>query len=427
MTQKKREALQQDWTIETGLSREEELLIHCARLELSGSRHEAVKDLLVRGLNWDLLLEKAAWHRLSCLVCHHLKSADLSVLVPPHVLQKLQRLKYASLARNMLLQDELSSILSAFNKEGIPVIVLKGSALLGSIYRDISLRPMSDLDLLVPPEHLDVAEAVALHKDYASVAASSVKEHARTSWQHLPCMINLKKGIALEIHHKIVGSDSQFHFDISSFWSRAQPFSVAGTVAKKFAPEDQIVHLCIKILLDRRYKSNAALGQLCDISEIIFQEGNSLNWDLLLEVAEEHHIGRGIHCVLYLCKKVLGSQIPEAVLFALKPSEFDPSVTELFFRRRVLGTSPWLAHDLTSSRLPYSGRRVLPVMIKRFFQLPDDISLKKRSPVDNMALYIKRMKDIVPRLSRVIFRPSDLKQDLLLDRWLHNTCSRDVH
>jgi hypothetical protein len=344
----------------------------------------------------------------------------MSKLVPQPVLQKLQHLNYASLGRNMLLQDGLSQLLSALNLEGIPVIVLKGAALLDSIYQDISLRPMSDLDILVKPEHLDRAEAIALHQGYTYMVGPNVQKDARMNNRHLPNLIHIGKRIVLEIHQHIVGSNEPYRFDLNGFWSRARPFRTSDTGALTLAPEDLLIHLSIKFLLDRHYRSNSALGQLCDISEVILHYGDSLDWNLIEKVAEEHSIAPGLHYALYVCKQLLDTQVPANVLGRLQPSEFNPTTAELFLRRRVLDTRPWLAHDLVASQLPYSRYRVLWAIIKRFFYVPEKISLDRGLRRYLISFYFKRMKNILPRLGRVLIRPKVLKQDLLLDRWLHD-------
>jgi len=70
----------------------------------------------------------------------------------PHLVERLAPAYYETLARNTVLLQELERILAAFEKAGIAVIVLKGAALAQTVYEDIGLRPMSDIDLLVRPE-----------------------------------------------------------------------------------------------------------------------------------------------------------------------------------------------------------------------------------------------------------------------------------
>src|SRR3972149_7087801 len=263
------------------LSREDALLINCARLNLSGERHQAIKDILTGKLNWDLLIQKAIWHRLLLLVSHQLRSPDLSMLVPEPVLEIMKNLQYHSLARNLVLQDELSRLLSELNEQGIPVIVLKGAALLENIYRDISLRPMNDLDILVQPEHLDLALAIALRRGYTYLTTRDTSGQSKKNGRHLDKLILREKGVLLEIHQHIVDTCDPYHFDLDGFWSRAEPVTISGARALKLAPGDLLIHLSIKFLLDRRYRSSRALGQLCDISEVISYYRHSLDWDLI--------------------------------------------------------------------------------------------------------------------------------------------------
>jgi len=417
----KKAAGRRDWATRNGLSREDKLLIHCARLNLSPARREALKDLLAGKLDWDLLLEKATWHRLLCLVSHHLRNADLSAFVPQLVLQKLQRIYYLSLARNMLLQDGLSQLLSALNnEEGIPVIVLKGPALLGSVYQDISLRPMSDLDILIRPEHLDRAEAIALRQGFVYIASRRSQELARMKVRHLANMVHNQKRIPLEIHQHIVDLDSPYHFDLSSFWARAQHVTILGASALTLAPEDLLIYLGINFLRDRRYSSVSAIGQLCDISEVILHYGDSLNWNLIEKAAKEYGIAPTLHCVFYICEQLLGTQVPASVLARLQPLGFDPSIATLFIHRRLLSTMDSVPLDLMAPRSRYSRYRALLAIINKLFHIPLRIFQEHESRGRRISYYFRLMKDMVPALARLLLRPVELKQDLLLDRWLHD-------
>ena len=135
---------------------------------------------------------------------------------------------------------------------------------------------------------------------------------------------------------------------------------------------------------------------------------------------EENGIAPGLHYVLYACKQLLGTQVPSSVLARLQPLEFNPSIAELFLHRRVLDTRLWLAQDLVDSRLPYSRGRALRAIIKRFFYVPEEISHKDGPLRYAIYFYFRRMKNILPRLGGALLRPKELKQELLLDRWLHD-------
>ncbi|MBI2857824.1 MAG: nucleotidyltransferase family protein [Chloroflexi bacterium] len=402
------------------LGADDQLLLHCARIQLSPERREAIKALLAGSVDWEVMLRRASWQRLSCLVSVHLRSQALSALVPLPVRQQLQRMSYASVARNMLMQDELAGILSALQREKIPVIVLKGSALLGSVYPDISLRPMADLDILVHEEDLEHAEAIALGRGFAQVVDHRTHEEAKEKWHQLPYLIHAKKRIALEIHQHIVDSDDPFRFDLNDFWARARPNQFLSAGALCLAPEDLLIHLSIKFLLDRRYGSDSALGQLCDISEVMFHHGVFLDWNLLKRAADDYGLVEGLHCVFHTCDRLLGTSPPASFLNSLRPSYFDETVAGTFIMRRVLDTTPWLAHDLVPSKSPYTRLRAFWSFATRFFCIPEELAHKRGQPGFLVSFYAKRVEDVFPRMWRALLKPSDLRNDLLLDRWLHD-------
>ncbi len=424
MAGKKGLARQSGGGVTISLSREDALLVHCARLDLSEERRQAIKDILAGKLNWDALTQKAIWHRLLLLVSHHLTSPDLNVFVPESVLERMKNLQYHSLARNMVFQDELSRLLSELNNQEIPVIVLKGAALLGTIYRDISLRPMSDLDILVRPEHLDLAEAIALRRGYTYLAAHDTTGRTKKNGRHLDNLILRGKGVLLEIHQHIVDAGDPYRFDLDGFWARAEPVMISGARALTLAPADLLIHLSVKFLLDRRYRSNNALGQLCDISEVIGHYNHSLDWDLIEKTSQDKGVLKGLHFVLYTCQHLLQAPVPASILDRFQPNEFDPDSAELFIRRRVLDTRPWLAHGLVDSRQAFSRRLMIRAIARRFSGFTRQI-IKKNGNSSDGPSGLRRVIEIVPRLGRVLIRPDELKEDLRLDRWLHDLYKSD--
>jgi hypothetical protein len=397
---------------------EDALIIHCACLDLSRERRELIKKILARDIDWDLLINKAAWHRLLPLISYHLRSPDFIAFIPKPVLDKLSNLNYYSFIRNTVLLDELSNILSALNSENIPTIVLKGAALLETIYRDISLRPMADIDILVMPEYLDQVESIALRQGYGFLVDHEIQKLTKQNCRHLANLWHHKKNIMLEIHHHIVSRDEPYYFNLDGFWARAKSVLISNTPALMLAPEDLLIHLSVRFLLDRRYQSNSALGQICDISEVIKYYGDSLNWSLIEKTSREGGVIKGLHFVLYACQFLLQAPVPASVLDRFQPQEFNPISAGLFIRRRVLDTRLWLAHGLLDSQPDFRRFGTVRAITVRFFLFTRQIFKKDRNSHGLSAL--RRVIDLMSRLQRVLVRPAELSEDLKLDRWLHD-------
>ena len=143
---------------ETQLAARQCLLL-CARSQLDDALQVQVSRLLHAGVDWQYLLDLAHQHNLLPLAYDRLRRLD-SDLIPSRVMDHLKGSYYTNLLRNRRLQADLVEAISALQRAGIEPIVLKGGALARTVYADPGLRPMTDLDLLVPPQAMERAGTV---------------------------------------------------------------------------------------------------------------------------------------------------------------------------------------------------------------------------------------------------------------------------
>ena len=73
----------------------------------------------------------------------------------------------AQLVIAVLARDVVGRIARALGEQGIDVMPLKGVLLHALVYHDPRERPMSDVDLLVRPQHLSRAEDLLVRRNYA--------------------------------------------------------------------------------------------------------------------------------------------------------------------------------------------------------------------------------------------------------------------
>ncbi len=139
---------------------------------------------------------------------------------------------------------------------------------------------------------------------------------------------------------------------------------------------------------------------------------------MIQRTASENGLSAGIYFVLHSCKKLLDTSIPAAILRDLRPVDFDITSSEAFIRRRVFDMRPWLAHGLTDSQ---SDRRkgYLYSIISRITNW-----YKNDDPVNKQG-FLKRPRIILARVTRGALKPSELKEDLFLDRWLSGLQNQD--
>ena len=85
-----------------------------------------------------------------------------SFRVPPRLHKKVEEAYGQTRVKNHLLFQDLQRLLMKFESNKIPTLLLKGSALIPRYYKDHGLRPMNDLDILIPNER--AVEAIELLK-----------------------------------------------------------------------------------------------------------------------------------------------------------------------------------------------------------------------------------------------------------------------
>jgi hypothetical protein len=132
------------------------LLAHCARAECNATHHRRIARAAGRLTVWGKALDQAKGHHMSPLLYTHLRAAGVSI--PPGVKPELQSRSMHHLVANEVKMRVLRSIIAAFDRADIPALVLKGAALANLAYPHPSLRPMSDLDLLVPESQVRRAQ-----------------------------------------------------------------------------------------------------------------------------------------------------------------------------------------------------------------------------------------------------------------------------
>ena len=297
-----------------------------------------VKEILNDCLNWDYIVESSMRHGISPLLYWNLSKIDNGKDAPEEVMAKLRKLYYGNTARNMYLYDELSKVLNAFKDAGIDVIVLKGAFLAEAVYKNIGLRSMSDVDLLVKKGDLSNAKNALVQLGYNPLQYDFTQWHADQGRQLTQMHLSpyRKQGLSIEVHWDIQTLASPFRIDINMFWSNAQQVKIADVYALMLAPEDLLQHLCLH--LDQHLRSGAIpLRWYSDIAEVIEHYEEKINWEYLIQSSKNQGIEDPIYQSLYIVSNYFETFVPTEILNSLKPANVDREDIEDLFRRAIRG------------------------------------------------------------------------------------------
>ncbi len=270
--------------------------------------------------NWDTLVSEASRHRIAPLLYNKIKLAEAESMIPPDAVRKFREKYLANAYRNTVLFHQLTELVARLNNRDIPVILLKGAHLAEFVYKDISLRPMSDLDILVKEEDLHETVQISFSAGYQFFYDKNPeKEKTNKNYEygimsdfiHFQALIHPETKCMLEIHCFITSEDSPFEIPICGLWERAQPATLNSNNIYLLSPEDLIIHLCMHAAYDHLF--DFGLGALYDISLTIKHYGENINWNEIRRRSCQWRTNQCLLLVLYFTKKWLGASIPDEI------------------------------------------------------------------------------------------------------------------
>jgi hypothetical protein len=143
----------------------------------------------------------------------------------------------AELFRHLLHPQALAQAVSPLTAIGLEPVVMKGPAV-ARHYPEPGLRPMDDLDLLLPPSQHRAA------LDALSIAGWRVVRAQSRDWYDTQLVHPDLADFPLELHFGLQGWHERTNrLDALDLWTRRQPIEVMGVSAFGFQREDDLVYL----------------------------------------------------------------------------------------------------------------------------------------------------------------------------------------
>ena len=184
---------------------EEQLLVGLCRLQFTEDQLINIRTLIDLVTDWEYFRNLGNKHGIAAMVWHNLENNHLQSGIPEEVASFLRGALLRNLSRNIFNTVSTTEALGLLNREKIKTVILKGLALENSVYGNIGLRQMSDVDILINRKDCLRAREVLLNAGYISLPVKSFLHRMILPYygKHLPSL--LKNGASLEIHHELFG------------------------------------------------------------------------------------------------------------------------------------------------------------------------------------------------------------------------------
>jgi hypothetical protein len=283
---------------------------------------------------WERLPALARFHGVAPLVCHAF-AAGWPAAIPAAVRRSLEAAAYGEIANTLMLRRALPAILAAAAPIA-PIVLLKGAALAEDLYERPTLRPLTDLDLLVPEQHAEaVTRAVAALGYQAVPTMAPGLEHAIN--HHTALFGGSGGGTHIEIHWGLVAGSADWRAaPVEWFWTQTEPMPAAPTAGVlRLTPSALLLHLAAHLVLQHAAMP-ARLIWIYDIHLLV--SSCAIDWELLGSQACTLGWHAAVRAALDQAHACFGTPIPNAairVLSATAPTRRSSRRAGLPTRARV--------------------------------------------------------------------------------------------
>jgi hypothetical protein len=421
------------------LSNENRFLLYCSQPELSESIREHLCNLIRLPLDWDEVLKSAYWHGVAPMLYRNLKGVEESQLIPENVMGRIKKEYYDNLANNMNLYAELKRVLQGFHAKGIEAIVLKGTALAKTVYDNIAIRPMVDIDIMVKKEDLESSEKLISELGYVFAGKRSPKWYKENNY-HLQ-YFHRDKEIITEIHWHILSKSEPAPIAISDddliegWWERARTMDIGGAKALILCPDDLLFYLSLHFVKHRFqtpnggfrgvFSSKSSLMQLNDVLQTIKHYRGDIDWHRLNIEAERYKVTDLIYTTLYLIREIAldNEDVLKYVPYDSHPDASSYELVELiknrmFDREYVFSVSPL---SFFYSILAGNFRHKMMNVLRGLFPHPELLSTMYSVPLDSNKLYfyyLIYLYDFFTKNKKQISGSPSLSEVKIINKWM---------
>jgi hypothetical protein len=294
------------------------------------------------------MLRQVNWQKLLAVTSRDLYPYLCSVLEPfmegrqaPPQWEELRTARRLTALDNLRLRRELVRVTGALTEVGIAVLALKGIVLAYAAYGDASLRPMTDLDLLVPQEERDKAIHVLgkLGFDNPKGFPTPIRAHYWRTTPGQECAPALQSSgsrVLVEVHTQLECGEPIFPAPTREFWTRSTTTEIGGLSVRTLCPEDNLFHVCLHLARADRFEKG--LLALLDI-KVLLDSNLGWNWEGIAARSLRQGCATWMYLSLEAARELAGATVPSSFFRALPEPRDLPRLRSLV-KEQILAARP---------------------------------------------------------------------------------------
>lgn len=385
--------------------------------------------------DWIAINRMVKQHRLGPMLHDRDKSLGESWPLPDNIRASWREQSRRAGFRALKFERTLRSVASLMASEQIEFVALKGAWLAWHAYPHPAMRPMRDLDLLVPPERALSVYHLLLAKGYAPTGATTEPpEEALRRRKHLPSIRSTDTDVVLEIHTRLSDVTGSPDLDAAADADRDEQLmhKMKGMIGDHpihyLSPTDTLLHLIVHSAYDHRMNNGPAV--FADVAYLI--QSHPVDWDRFWTRAHLQGWTAGCELLLTLAMRNYGAmpiqwpnghapEIPEDILSSamlLSLQEHDQRNVVSLMGKAAMGMNSGSGAKGLLARL-YAPRHQMAALV----------GLEPRNPMAFLAYPIWLVNAAMPA-AKGLFRAAardDTAKYAALSHWLGTTSIPHEH
>ena len=309
-------------------------------------RPGAILDL--DGPRLQQLIAQARCSRLLASVALSLEEEQLLERIPPKAARHLQSALLVHEKQKRDLVYDTAKIKQCLQAAGERMVLLKGAAYLMADLPVGYGRLITDIDIIVPRDRIDLAEKNLLEHGWERGDLNSYNDQYYRKWGHeIPPLTHSKRGTTLDVHHNILPPTAAPNVNADLLFDRLIEIS-PGLFTLSWP--DMVIHSATHLFHEGEF--HHGLRDLWDLDRMLrdFPDRDSHFWQQLISRAVELELTSSLSHALNYVQQLFNTPVPEDVNKELKNRAMllrKPLMDFLFLRA--------FRPDYPPCRLPFTG------------------------------------------------------------------------
>lgn len=247
----------------------------CARVEGHQQQHNMLYGYCRECDDWQGLLKQAELEGMTPLLKKHLDESEANY--PVSVRRSLNILAKRHQQQSDVRIQVLQEILELFQSEQLTPIPIKGAALCHTTYPDPGLRPMRDMDILLPKNEVDHAQELLRNIGFTQSKSPIPADH-----YHLPSLLKTVDGvtICIELHRGLYPNCPPYYPEVNfeQLLKTAKHFKIGEADVITFGDEEMLHYIYQHAFRTPLTYESYKLINIADIISFTEKQYNNLDW-----------------------------------------------------------------------------------------------------------------------------------------------------